>query len=74
MPLSPEGYLSRPLFTAPVVTVWCKRHAHEHRAPNGEIDHNALARACAEAFKVAHAGGPLHDPDHWLWEAVNDAT
>ncbi len=40
----------------------------------GEVEVTQLAEACAEAFDVADEGGPLDDPDHWIWDAAANAA
>lgn len=63
---------NRPLFTRPVVTVWCQRHKHEHKDRHtGEVNATALAEACAQAFNVDHV---LDDETHWIWDVAADAT
>lgn len=31
-------------------------------------NYRALAEECAAAFNVNDTGGPLDDPDHWIWD------
>jgi hypothetical protein len=44
--------------------------AEEHRDENGEINHTSLAEAIAARFDADGEGGPLDDPDHWIWEVA----
>jgi hypothetical protein len=47
----------------------------EHRdARTSEIDLTGLAEAAAAAFGIDDEGGPLDDPDHWIWEAAIEAA
>lgn len=48
---------------------WMRAYCADYRDPKtDEINHTALAEACADAFSVASPGGPLDDDTHWIWE------
>lgn len=36
----------------------------------GEVDFTRLAESAANAWDQDHEGGPLDDPDHWVWEVA----
>lgn len=57
------------------VTAWMRAHLEEHRDPRTyEVNLTSLAEAAADAFDVADEGGPLDDPDHWIWDAAIEAA
>lgn len=53
---------------------WMAQHAEDHRDGCGDVNLTSLAEACADAFGVADEGGPLDDPDHWIWELALEAA
>lgn len=58
-------------FTREAAAAWMRRSLDEHRDGRTlEVDCTGLAEACAEAFDMADEGGPLDDPDHWIWEVA----
>jgi hypothetical protein len=36
----------------------------------GEVNLTEIVEGCAGAFGVDGIGGPLDDPDHWIWEVA----
>lgn len=34
----------------------------------GEVNMTELAEHCATVFGADHLGGPLDQPEHWLWD------
>ena len=56
------------IFLVPLLTM--RSIAEEHRDENGEINHTSLAEAIAAQFNENDEGGPLDDPDHWIWEVA----
>lgn len=62
-------------FTRTAVEAWMLLALDEHRdALTGEVNHTSLAEAAADAFDVADEGGPLDDPDHWVWEVAVEVS
>lgn len=58
-------------FTRETAATWMLANHVAHRDPRtNEVNLTSLAEACAEAFDVADEGGPLDDPDHWIWEVA----
>lgn len=58
-------------FTRETAATWMLENHVAHRDPRTlEVDCTGLAEACAEAFDMADEGGPLDDPDHWIWEVA----
>lgn len=49
------------------VRKWMDLHARDHKTAT------ELAEAAAAAFDVDEEGGPLDDPDHWIWDEAVDA-
>jgi hypothetical protein len=43
---------------------WMRLHAAEYGTST------ELAEAAAAEFGVDEVGGPLDDPDHWVWDAA----
>lgn len=39
-----------------------------------EILRAKLAEDCAHAFEVDDEGGPLDDPDHWIWDTAHEVA
>ena len=61
--------------TRSAVTAWMLLSLEEHRdARTSEINLTGLAEAAAAAFGIDDEGGPLDDPDHWIWEAAIEAA
>lgn len=62
-------------FNRASATAWMLLEHVAHRDPRTlEVNHTSLAEACAEAFDVADEGGPLDDPDHWIWEVAVEVS
>lgn len=60
-------------FNEDSVRRWMRSNAEDHRdALTREVNATSLAEAAAGAFDVDHVGGPLDDPDHWIWEIAVD--
>lgn len=58
-------------FTEEEARRWMIANLEDHRdGRTGEVDCTGLAEACAEAYDVADEGGPLDDPDHWIWDVA----
>jgi hypothetical protein len=53
---------------------WMVQRAEDHRDGCGEVNLTSLAEACADAFDDAEEGGPLDDPDHWIWDLALEAA
>jgi hypothetical protein len=49
------------------VARWMAQHAGEHATPT------ELAEAAAEHFGVNDEGGPLDDPEGWIWDVAREA-
>lgn len=50
---------------------WMREHADDYLEDGtDEPQPTQLAEACAAAFGVDGVGGPLDDPDHWIWDAA----
>lgn len=48
---------------------WMRRNIADHRDPHtGEVNATTLAESAADAFDANGLGGPLDDPDHWIWD------
>lgn len=56
-------------FNRNAVRSWMRVNKSEHVDPRtGELNATQLAESAAQAFDQNHTGGPLDDPDHWIWE------
>jgi hypothetical protein len=54
---------------------WMRAHRAEFEdRKTGEIDATGMAEACASAFGEDDEGGPLDDPDHWIWELAAELS
>jgi hypothetical protein len=61
--------------TRSAVTAWMVLNLDEHRdARTGIVNLTALAEAAAGAYGIDDEGGPLDDPEHWIWEAAIEAA
>lgn len=40
----------------------------------GEVNLTSLAESAAIHFNQDHLGGPLDDPDHWIWEIAAEQS
>jgi hypothetical protein len=48
---------------------WIRSNANNFRDPQtGEVNYTQLAEECAANFDADNEGGPLDDPDHWIWD------
>lgn len=55
------------------VESWMRRNMEDHRdGCCGDVNMTTLAEAAAEHFGANDIGGPLDDPDHWIWEVAAD--
>lgn len=53
---------------------WMRVNLDDHRDRiTGEVNLTSLAEAAAGAWDQDHEGGPLDDPDHWVWELAAEA-
>ena len=59
-----------PNFTRAAASRWCRQNAVTYRDDCGDVNHTALAEMCAAHFDMNGVGGPLDDPDHWIWEVA----
>ena len=58
-------------FDRNAVRSWMRVNKRDFADPRtGEINATTLAEAAADAFEQNHVGGPLDDPDHWIWEVA----
>ncbi len=49
--------------------VWMKNNAEDYRDDyTQELNLTRIVEACCAHFGVDAIGGPLDDPDHWIWE------
>lgn len=52
-----------------VVRRWMSAHAEDYRdGATGELNPTGLAEGAAAELCLNDEGGPLDDPDHWIWE------
>ena len=48
---------------------WMERNVADYvDNMTGEVSCTQLAEACCQHFDTNHEGGPLDDPDHWVWD------
>lgn len=65
----------RPGFDRVAVTAWMRRNREDFRvARTGELNLTAMAETAAAEWDQDDEGGPLDDPDHWIWEAAVDVA
>lgn len=58
-----------PPWNKPEVLRWMQANADDYRDRiTGEVNLTALAEAAANHWCQDYEGGPLDDPDHWVWE------
>lgn len=50
------------------VKKWMRMNLETYRDSCGEVNLTALAEGAAEEFEIDGEGGPLDDPDSWIWE------
>lgn len=51
------------------VKLWMRNNYSEHvDDTTGEVNLTSICEAAADYFEEDNEGGPLDDPDHWIWE------
>lgn len=53
---------------------WMQANRAAHVDPQtGELNCTGLAEAAAAEWDRDHEGGPIDDPDHWVWDLAVEA-
>lgn len=50
------------------VKVWMRSNLDTYRDECGDVNLTALAEGAAAEFEINDEGGPLDDPDSWIWD------
>lgn len=68
-----SGLNQQERFAQRVARKWMNENVRDSMDPEtGEVNCTHLAESCCDHFDANNEGGPLDDPDHWIWDLAFD--